>query len=46
MARSRVVSVAVLGVAVVVGVVLLQIVDDEHQRTRLRPTSTTSTTRG
>ena len=46
MARSRVASVAVLGIAVVVGVVLLQIVDDEHQRARLRPAATTSTTRG
>jgi hypothetical protein len=46
MPRSRVVSVALLGVAVIVGVLLLQVVDDEHQRTRLRPTATTSTTRG
>jgi hypothetical protein len=36
--------VAVLGVAVIAGVVALQLVDDEHQRARL-PT-TTSTTRG
>jgi hypothetical protein len=46
MPRSRVVSVAVLGIAVIVGVVLLQVVDDEHQRPRLGPTPATSTTRG
>jgi hypothetical protein len=39
------VSVAVLGIAVIAGVVALQLVDDEHQRSRLRP-PITSTTRG
>jgi hypothetical protein len=44
--RSHVISVAALGLAVVVGVVLLQIVDQDAHHGRQRPSTTTTTAGG